>query len=366
MANEEMGKCYEILPYLPIFLCPTFLRPYHLLPYFTIMRTLYISQQGCYVSQQQETLIVKQCDTILGEVQLPLLEMLLVFGQSQITTQAIRNCLWRDIPIGYLSRLGYCYGRILPIARGYRQLARYQQMLEPLDRLLVARRIVQAKLKNSRVILQRQARNQTNERIALAIKSLDHLMEKAGVAETIEQLMGFEGAGARVYFSAFGDCLTNSEFVFVERSRHPPGNPVNAMLSFGYQVLWNHLLSLIEIQGLDPYYACLHEGSARHAALASDLVEEFRASIVDSLVMYLINRKIMDAQKDFTYRDGGCYLNDSGRPKYLKAFLQRMEEEIELDSGEKQPKWDLLNQQVKAFKQFVYEPVLLYKPYQIR
>lgn len=154
--------------------------------------------------------------------------------------------------------------------------------------------------------------------------------------------------------------------MFAGRSRRPPGNPVNAMLSFGYQVLWNHLLSLIELQGLDPYYPCLHQGTERHAALASDLIEEFRAPIVDSLVMYLVNRKLMDQEADFVYHNGGCYLNDSGRPKYLKAFLQRMEEEIQTQSGEKQPKWDLLTQQVKAFKQFVYNPTQLYTPYQIR
>ena len=136
---------------------------------------------------------------------------------------------------------------------------------------------------------------------------------------------------------------------------------MNAMLSFGYQVLWNHLLALIELQGLDAYQACLHQGTERHAALASDLVEEFRAAIVDSLVLYLVNRRMIDANEDFFYGDGGCFLNDGGRRKYLKAFLQRMEEEIETDEGGKQPKWDLLTQQVKAYKQFVYNPVVGYK-----
>ena len=91
------------------------------------MQTLYVSEQNCYVCLQKETLLVKQGDTVYIEVQLPLLEQILIFGQSQITTQVIRACLWRDIPIAYLSRMGYCYGRILPISRGYRQLSRYQQ-----------------------------------------------------------------------------------------------------------------------------------------------------------------------------------------------------------------------------------------------
>lgn len=330
------------------------------------MRTLYVSQQNCYVCLQQETLVVKQGETIYGEVQLPLLEQVLIFGKSQVSTQAIRACLWRDIPITYLSRMGFCYGRILPIARGYRQLSRYQQQLSPVEKLISARAIVQAKLKNSRVLMRRQRKRLESQILENVLQSLDYLANQAAEADCVERLMGFEGAGAAQYFSAFAECLTNTDFVFTARSRRPPGNPVNAMLSFGYQVLWNHLLALIELQGLDPYYACLHQAHDGHAALTSDLIEEFRAPIVDSLVLWLVNSKVVNSQKDFDYRDGGCYLNDSGRRKYLQAFLQRMEEEIQTDFGEKQPKWDLLTQQVKAYKQFVYNPSLLYQPYQIR
>ncbi len=330
------------------------------------MRTLYVSQQGCYVLLEGEMLIVKRKGVVYGEVQLPLTEQILIFGKSQVTTQAIRACLWRDIPIAYLSRMGYCYGRVMSIARGYRHLAHYQQQISRLERLGVARAIVGAKLKNSWVLLRRQVRRQESALLERVLQSLDYLMAQVAEVEDWERLMGLEGMGAREYFSAFGECLKPPEFVFAGRSRRPPGNPVNAMLSFGYQILWNHLLALLEIQGLDPYRACLHEGTERHAALASDLIEEFRAPIVDSLVLWLINSKIVDARHDFVYRDGGCYLNDSGRTKYLKAFLQRMEEPIRDDSGGQSPRWDLLNQQVKTFKQFVYQPAQSYQPYRIR
>ncbi|MBD2292408.1 CRISPR-associated endonuclease Cas1 [Anabaena sphaerica FACHB-251] len=330
------------------------------------MRTLYVSRQGCYISLKAETLIVKQGETIHGEIQLPLLEQILIFGKSQITTQAIRSCLWRDIPIAYLSRMGYCYGRLMPIERGYRRLSRYQQELTTIDKVIVARKIIQAKLKNSRTFLQRQQRRNPSTTADISIKSLEVLIQKAGEAETIERLMGLEGAGAAQYFSAFGECLNNPNFIFLARSRRPPGNPVNAMLSFGYQILWNHLLTLIELQGLDPYYACLHQGTERHAALASDLIEEFRTPIIDSLVLWLVNTKIMDANNDFEYHDSGCYLNNAGRPKYIKYFLQRLEEEVQNSQGEKQPRWDLMTQQIKAFKDFVYQPSQIYKPYQIR
>ncbi|MDV3000135.1 MAG: CRISPR-associated endonuclease Cas1 [Chroococcopsis gigantea SAG 12.99] len=330
------------------------------------MKCLYVSQQGCYVSLSAEYLMVKQKDLVLAEVQLPLIEQVLIFGKSQMTTQAIRACLQRDIPIVYLSRMGYCYGRVMSIERGYRYLSRYQQELSMVDKLVVAREIVKAKLKNSRVILLRQQRRRGTETIERSIQSLEYLIEQAGRAESIERLMGFEGAGASSYFSALGDCLANPDFSFMGRTRRPPGNPVNAMLSFGYQVLWNHLLALIEVQGLDPYYGCLHQNSERHAALVSDLVEEFRAPIVDSLMLYLVNKSVIRSAEDFDYRDGGCYLNNTGRKKLLKAFVQRMEEEIQVSDDQKEPRWDLLNQQVKSFKSFVYSPSNGYQPYLIR
>lgn len=333
--------------------------------YLTTMRTLYVSQQGCYLSISQEKVLLKQGKTVLDQVQLPLLEQILIFGQSQVTTQLIRACLQRDVPIAYLSRMGRCYGRILPIERGYRSLSRHQQQLLAVDRLKVAQTIVQAKLRNSRVILQRQQRRRASDALAFAIQSLEYLVAQAGKAETIERLMGMEGAGAASYFTAFGECLTGNGFVFLARSRRPPGNPVNAMLSFGYQILWNHLLSLIELQGIDPYQACLHQGSERHAALASDLIEEFRSPVVDSLVLYLVNRGVVNADTDFEYHDGGCYLNDAGRKKFLRAFVQRMEEPLQTDDVN-QPRWDLLTQQVKAYKQFVYNPSVGYQPYLIR
>lgn len=329
------------------------------------MITLYLSQQGCYICLEQETLIVKQKEDILQKVQLPLLEQVFIFGKSQITTQAIRACLSRDIPIVFLSRMGYCYGRIIPIERSYRSLSRYQQQLSITQRLSVARKIVQIKIRNSRTLLMRQSRRHSYNELAPTIRSLDYLSEKAQNIETIEQLLGIEGASAAQYFPALGNCLKHPDFPFLIRTRRPPTNPVNALLSFGYQVLWNHLLSIIELQGLDPYHACLHQGTERHAALASDLIEEFRVPLVDSLVVWLINSHIMDAVSDFEYSEGGCYLNHFGRTKYLKYWVQRMEETIATDSG-KQPRWDLITQQIKKFKQFVYQPAQLYQPYSIR
>ncbi|NJK39897.1 MAG: CRISPR-associated endonuclease Cas1 [Oscillatoriales cyanobacterium RM2_1_1] len=330
------------------------------------MKTLYVSQQGRYLALKGESLVIQYQQNTEGTIQLPLLEQVLIFGKSQLTTQAIRSCLWRKIPIAYLSRSGGCYGRVLSIDESYRHGARYQQQLSDLERLEVARQIVQAKLQNSRTLLLRRHRTNASSTLAEGIERLSQLILQGAEAENSEQLMGYEGAGAAQYFRGFAECITNPGFSFPERSRRPPKDPVNALLSFGYQVLWNHLLSLIELQGLDPYSACLHQGTERHAALASDLIEEFRGPIVDGLVLWLINCRVMDAEADFEPRRGGCYLNGSGRRKYLSAFVKRMEQDVMSEPGETQPRWDLLNRQVKGFKRFVYDSTQGYQPYRIR
>ena len=138
-------------------------------------------------------------------------------------------------------------------------------------------------------------------------------------------------------------------------------------MSFGYQILWNHILSLIELQGLDPYEACLHQGNERHAALASDLLEAFRAPVVDSLVLYLVNRNMVNPVDDFTFLpDGACYLSDQGRRKYLHAFIQRMEESLEVEPGVQSIRWDLVNRQVKVFRDCVVNHHQGYRSYEIR
>lgn len=328
------------------------------------MKTLYVSEQGCYLKLRQEYLEIWKKNRCLAAVQIPLLEQVLIFGKSQISTQAMRACLRQDIPIVFLSRMGYCYGRLMALARGYRQLARHQQQLSPTAKLLAARSIAAGKIHNNRVILQRQNRKYAADELNLSIMTLDHLRQQIMEADSTERIMGLEGAAAASYFGAFGHCLRNPDFQFIGRSRRPPLNPVNALLSFGYQVLWNHLFALIEIRGLDPYQACLHQSSERHAALVSDLIEEFRAPLVDGLALYLINKKMIRAE-NFIFRNGGCFLNESGRKIYLSAFVRQMEESIDI-SGEKELRWHILTQQIRAYQHFIYQPINGYSTYQIR
>jgi CRISPR-associated protein Cas1 len=194
------------------------------------MKSLYISQPGCSVSLKQEQLLVKRNKEILQTVQLPHLEQIFIFSASQVTTQAIHACLWRQIPIVYLSRTGRCYGRITPIESKFRHLPRSQQNLSSKNRLITARSIIATKIRNSRVLLQRQSRRLKTD-LSKINKGLHYLEHRAQEATTTEQLMGFEGAAAAAYFGTLGQCITGPGFTFKKRSRRPPEYPVNAMLS---------------------------------------------------------------------------------------------------------------------------------------
>jgi CRISPR-associated protein Cas1 len=323
------------------------------------MKTLYLVEQGVCVCLNSE------CLSVAGEsIPLPHLECILVFGIVQITTQAVRACLQRSIPIAYLSRSGYCYGRLLPIAWYDWSVFEKQQLAPPNHLLAIAREIVIAKMANSRVLLQRHQRKKSIPYLELAINSLAYFARQAQTATTTAQLMGLEGAGASVYFASWQYLLANPDFVLISRSRRPPTNPVNAMLSFGYQVLWNHILFAIEMQKLNPFMGCLHSSERGHAALASDLLEEFRAPIIDSLVIWLINTKVMCTSDHFEYRDGGCYLNQVGRKTFLLYFVNRMEGKLRLDDHEPpQPRWALIHRQVKRYREALSTG--FYSPYRI-
>ena len=229
------------------------------------MQSLYISTQGCYLSLQKETLILKKKDEIIAKSQLPLLENILVFGNTQVTTQAIKACLQRQIPIAYLSRSGRCYGRLLPIERKYPRIIQYQHQLTQSDRFRCAQQLITAKITNSRTLLMRQKRRLKTDVLDSAIAQLAALKQQTDTVTTTEQLMGVEGAAAAAYFKVLRHCISNENFTFTKRTRRPPTDPVNALLSFGYQLLWNHLLAIIDLWGLDPYRACLHQNNERHA-----------------------------------------------------------------------------------------------------
>jgi CRISPR-associated protein Cas1 len=283
-------------------------------------------------------------------------DQILVMGNVQLSTPLLRACLQRRIAVVFVTRAGWCQGRLQPLESGYRHRGRYQQQLGEGERLTAARRLISSKIANGRVLLQRLSRRQRPEPIAAAITRLRWHLEQAGKAGDADRLRGIEGNAAIEYFTALGFLLASDGFPFLGRHRRPPTTGFDALCGFGYALLWNATMTRIELQGLDPYEGVLHAGSPRHAALVSDLIEPLRTLLVDPFNVWMIRTKQLQIDRDFEPRDGGVFLSEEGRRVWLRSWGRYMAEEVTLSLDRRGPRWELLDQVVRAFVRFVYDP----------
>ena len=189
------------------------------------------------------------------------------------------------------------------------------------------------------------------------MERLGWLLTKVSQASTAERLRGLEGNAALEYQRALGVLLGENGFVVVGRHYRPPTSPFDALSSYGYGVLANALQTRIELQGLDPYEGVLHVGSARHPALVSDLIEPFRTLLVDPFNVWLIRTGRQRSEQGFEAREGGIYLDAPARRAWMNAWSAYMAEEVQLDTDRSGPRWELLDQLVRAYVRFVYDPL---------
>jgi CRISPR-associated protein Cas1 len=307
---------------------------------FTI-RTLYLHEHGAVVRCEHERLYVCKDEEELLSLPLNKIDQLVMFGNSQLTTTVIKRCLQRGISIILLSGQGRFLGSI-EVPGNQNVLLQQQQFarLGDADFVLdMARRIVSGKIQNSRTLLQRRQRVAADERLSKAIQQMQRLKEQLDAAATLDEARGYEGAASAAYFAGFGSCVA-APFTFKTRVRRPPSDPVNALLSFGYTMLLQNIYALARARGLSPYVGMLHALRVGHPALCSDLIEELRAPIVDSLVTTLLNKKVF-ALTDFyeeeadedeideagageTVKRRSRRLTDEARRKFIVNFEQRM------------------------------------------
>jgi CRISPR-associated protein Cas1 len=263
---------------------------------------------------------VFQGEVLLAAVPVVRLSHAIVFGRCTVSHGAVNLLLREHVPVLFLTQSGRYCGRLAS-----ERMADLDRLVLQVDRsrddvwsLAIARVLVAGKLRNGRVLLQRLNRSRRCAAVKGAIAELSGWIDRAGAAATLPGLLGCEGSGSKVYFRGLGACV-RSPFEFNARTKRPPTDPVNALLSLGYTLLHQHVFSLVQAAGLHPHFGSLHVPSVRHAALVSDLVEEFRAPIVDSLVLTLVNHDYL-SPKDFAPPDGcGAVLL---RPPGLKVFLK--------------------------------------------
>jgi CRISP-associated protein Cas1 len=291
------------------------------------MTTLYVTDQGAYLRVQQEQFQVFHEKELQCSVPVNRVSHVVLFGCCNLSHGAVSLALRRRIPILYLASNGRYFGRL--DTEGHAEVGYLtQQVMRSQDPEFVQRQassIIQAKLHNSRILLLRLNRKRRTEVATAAIAGIAELIPKVATAESIESMLGYEGQGAHLYFQAYATLL-KGKFEFEKRTRRPPTDPVNSMMSLGYTLLSQNLHSMVETVGLHTHFGNLHKPQKHRPSLVCDLIEEFRAPVVDSLVAYLINSNIFTVE-DFTPPDerGGVYLF----PDALKKFLKHWEEMLQ-------------------------------------
>ena len=223
------------------------------------MSYLYVSDQSAVISYSANRFQVKYKDGMLKSIPAEMLEVIEVFGNVQITTQCLRECLQRGINIIYYSTKGAYFGRV--ISPGHVNVFRQRRQAE-LGKdekfcLEFSKKIIDAKIHNQIVVLRRYARN-SRENIDRPIAEMKYMQQKVvEMAKSVDQLMGYEGNAARIYFRTLGK-LIDPEFAFTGRNRRPPLDPFNSMLSLGYSIILNEIYGKLEGKGLNPYFGMLH------------------------------------------------------------------------------------------------------------
>jgi len=301
-----------------------------------LLNTLYVQTQGSYLHLDHETLKIKQEEQTVLQIPLHHLGSIVVFGNVLCSPFLIHRCSQDGRDLVWLSEHGQFQARLFGRTSGNVLLRRAQHAA--LDKteatLLIARHFVAGKLQNARHVLMRSAReaNNDSDRLALtnAAKVQAEAIKTTEQVQDLEKLRGTEGFAAKSYFAAFTSMIRTQRdvFAFTERSRRPPRDPINALLSFIYTLLTNECIAACEGVGLDPQVGFLHALRSGRPALALDLMEELRAPFADRFVLTLINRGQVKPE-DFIDRSGGAiYLTDDARKKVLTAYQNRKKEEL--------------------------------------
>lgn len=290
---------------------------------------LHVTEQGAWVGKDRERITVAKDREKLGSVRLLDVSQVCIHGNAQVSTQLLRELMSRDIPVSYFTYGGWFSGLAHGLPSKHVELRRRQFAIAAQAGLPIARRVIAAKIANSRTLLQRNSRARPDE----AIARLKVAASSAAEADSVATLLGIEGAAARTYFGAFAAMLRpehqlpGSAFSFEHRNRRPPHDALNCLLSYGYALLVKDLTVTTFTVGFDPYIGFYHRPRYGRPALALDLAEEFRPLIVESVVLTLVNNGEV-SPTDFVVRAGGVALTQSGRKAFLRAYDRRMNAEV--------------------------------------
>lgn len=287
---------------------------------------LYVQEQGAYVGKKGESLVIRKEGQQLATARLKDVSQLVLCGNVQVSTQTLHQLCEAGIPAVYLSMGHWFYGVTMGVTlkNAYDRAAQFQTAQDPARCLQFARQLVSDKGVNQRTILRRNGDAPDS-----VLRDMADMTSRALEAESIASLLGIEGGIARCYFQNFATLLKSRdvphEWDFANRSRRPPRDPINALLSFTYALLVKECMVALLGEGLEPHWGLYHQPRHGRPALALDLMEPLRPLIADSAVITAINTGMIRS-RDFKYGDSACLLHPAGRKAIIQAFEARLDQ----------------------------------------
>jgi CRISPR-associated protein Cas1 len=255
-------------------------------------------------------------------------EHVIAHENTHVTMAAIAELMRRNIPLVLSSNTETILGLCLPPApHSTVRIEQYRRAQDPSFALALAGNWVEAKILNSRRVLQRLAANREELEITPQLLALGQLAQNCQQAASLDTLRGYEGAAAGRYFECYASFFPEHA-PFERRSRRPPHNGPNAILSYAYTLLGAEAEACLHAIGLDPAVGFFHELAERRPSLALDIIEPFRAPLADAMALDLLTHGVLNPGTHFENRNGGVYLNVEGRKRFFVAYERRMEREF--------------------------------------
>ena len=300
-----------------------------------LLNTLFVTQPDSYLSLDGENIVILQ-DEVKKRIPLHNLESIVTFGYTGASPALMGYCADENIPIIFLTSSGRFRARVVGKSRGNVVLRKTQYRLSDneIESARIARNFITGKVFNQKWMLERVTRDYPIRVDTAKFKEvsaqLSDLMKEIRVCDDLERLRGLEGQAAISYNRVFNQMILQQkeDFYFHSRSRRPPLDNVNAMLSFAYTLLANDTAAALEGVGLDAYVGFLHRERPGRISLALDVMEELRGIYADKFVLTLINKKIFN-KDDFVKKENGAILvTDEARRKFLSAWQNKKTEKI--------------------------------------
>jgi len=301
-----------------------------------LLNTLYVTDPDIYLSLEGENVVALRDKETLLRLPLHNLEGIVTFGHAGTSPALMGACAERNIALSFMTMYGKFLAGVCGPEKGNVLLRKTQYRLSDSEgaSLPIARNIIAGKLYNSRWVLERAIRDHAPRLDAGRLENASNLIAQAvplaREAGSLGALRGVEGEAASRYFSVFDELIlqNKAEFAFDGRSRRPPRDRVNAMLSFVYTLLVGEASSALSAAGLDPFVGFLHRDRPGRRSLALDLMEELRAPLADRFVLTLINNRQVVPSEFILKENGAILMKDETRRGLLAAWQERKKEQI--------------------------------------